>query len=445
MLSIGVWSLLLANRRIIAASSDGAITDDARHHRIDAPHPTVSTGLKPYTFSQTQYGLTALYDPQELSRYRKEHGLQVDTSARPPFASDEPPLTLLPISSGGHSPTKTAFSSPEPQAAAVSAHDRSETPIVYPRLDTQPQETAHSANFVEFGEGRNLDLYPLYLQDSGVYHGYGAHGYPPQSGNYGYQQTVIGIQASPAFSHYGPQYTSFHPITPSGNSAYRAPMQTEPTMTATSAPTFPRALQEAFARTYPTGMDQSTMISQLAGYGLAGVSAEDRFAFDVPVAGRYEARHHDHSTHASQLSQAAPLQGHLGYLTAHPSSAMTAVIHPATESFPSSTIDAPPDSMVSPANGTSRTAQQQRLLDMPQDRQAFRFAETPGYGTVLTATRGGRHSSLPMQSEAFRAFEAGSKYLGPELDGSGKPRQTPKKARNALRGFPKQSRGNFRQ
>lgn len=443
MLSASFCSLLAADRRVTAASSNGATADVARDQCTDPPHPTVTTGLRPYTFSQTQYGLTALYDPQELSRYRKEHGLQVDTSARPPFESDEPPLTLLPISSGGHSPTKAAFSFLEPQAGVLPEHDRSETPIVYPRLDSQPRGDTHTATLVQSDEGRNLDLYPLYLQNPGMYQGYGAHGYPPHLGNYEYQQNIIGMQTNQAFSHDGLQYTPFHPITPSGNSAYRAPMLTGPTMTATFAPSFPRALQTS-ARTYTLGMDQPTMISQLAGYGLAGASAEDRFASDGPVIGQYEARHHAHSTHATQFSQAAPLQGHVGYLTAHPSSAMTSGIHPAMESLSSSAIGAPHAPMVSSANETVRTAQPQRLLDMAQDRQTFRYPEITGYRTVPTATRGGRHTSLPMQSEAFRAFEAGCKNLRAELESNGKPRQTPKKARNALRGFTKQPRGNFR-
>ncbi|KAJ9122247.1 hypothetical protein QFC22_001667 [Naganishia vaughanmartiniae] len=68
-----------------------------------------SNGLNPVKFTQTEYGLMPIYDPQELSRYRKEHGLVSDDGSSRTEPSREPPLALLPLSSGGHSPTHASF------------------------------------------------------------------------------------------------------------------------------------------------------------------------------------------------------------------------------------------------------------------------------------------------------------------------------------------------
>jgi hypothetical protein len=114
-----------------------------------------------------------IYDPQELSRYRKEHGLVSDDGSSRTEPSQEPPLTLLPLSSGGHSPTRASFqlgpAAPYDGHTDQNAAD-SPGPFTYMPLHNtsrRPSDMIGQPSQGHSPEARSSNLYPLYLQDMG--------------------------------------------------------------------------------------------------------------------------------------------------------------------------------------------------------------------------------------------------------------------------------------
>ena len=170
---------------------------------------------------------------------------------------------------------------------------------------------------------------------------------------------------------------------------------------------------------------------------------EADFVAGVPVVAQNDARYHDQVPYECQYPQAVPTREDFGHLSVHPSYTVTSNLYPESRNPSSTSVSY--GMMMPPGSGMIHTAQQQRSSTMPQDHQPAGKAESKSQRTLPLATRGGRHPSLPMQSEAFRAFEAGSNNLGAEPESHGRSRHNPKKGRNASRGFPRHPRGNFRQ
>jgi hypothetical protein len=428
---------LLANVKLTAMPQAPNAMALAQERLVESQPPRVaSNGLKPHTFLNGDFGLTAVYDPQDLSKYRRDHGLQVDTRAPPALPSNEPPLTLLPISSGGHSPTKSANS----------PLDQSDEPIIYAHISRQPQrEDDHQSNLAQTYEGQNQHLYPLYHQDPNEqYYGYGLNAYQAESRQEGYQQSHTGIQSSHALGYSAAQYASHDHVTPSGNSAYRAPMQIESTMAANPEQRIAEAMHGLPAGMYAADQGQPTMISQLAGYGHAAAPSEDQFV-SVPAALEHqESRYFNPAPFGLQYSNTAQYPGNFGQPVLYTPVSATPAMYPSNAPFvPPPAITTP--GMPTTGNDLVRTAQQQRSMGMSQDRQAPRQGEGIHYRSVPRSVSGGRQQSLPMQAVAFMASEAGAEYLAFEAERGARLRQTSKKSRGMTRGVSRPPRGGFQQ
>ncbi len=76
------------------------------HHQATASHGGEGNGeIKPTSFQLSPQGLIMQYDPEQLRQYSQQRNLSIYESTTPaPAVDTTPPVTLLPLRYGGHSP-----------------------------------------------------------------------------------------------------------------------------------------------------------------------------------------------------------------------------------------------------------------------------------------------------------------------------------------------------
>jgi hypothetical protein len=412
-------------------------------------YPTVTTnGLRPVKFTQTQFGLMPIYDAQELSRYRRENGLHHNPTAGPLHPSSDPPVALLPLSSGGHSPTRLSFSAVAPGMMAVPFEDRPAQVITHDHLVTQAPPPQLQNTFDEYSTTQSPgahgpDFHPYYLQNpSGQMQEYGGmHGYGPMH-DYHPQITDARVQPPPTArlmehvpAYPGGQYPAMDHITPSGNSAYRAPMQLEPTPVERHTARGPRANPPPHLVLDP---NRPTLISQLAGFEHF---SEQAMLSHPPGLDYQDARYQDAPPFAHQYAMSIQQQppAH-GLPVVYPASAnmsgqnaTPAAIHPGLNVGAQGIDDHATRISQYPRRDSLMQTKHETDAQAPLPQLSTDHASNPPVSATALA---GRYPSLPMQSAAFTAATG--------LVVHERSAKTGRKARGMMRGAQGQGRGVLR-
>jgi hypothetical protein len=404
-------------------------------------YPVVTaSGLQPRKFSQTQYGLMPIYDPQELSKYRRQHGLHLSPIATGAQPNNEPPLPLLPLSSGGHSPTRLSFSAIAPDLMNMPSVEASTQSVVYGHYtSTQPQTTQardppERYTTLQSPEASASGIYPIYLQNpAGQMYEYGSmHDYHPQAMEEVQQQSFGDRMMGQAPAYPGGHYPEADQVTPSGNSAYRAPMQLEPTVVdrrmTRGNPPAPLALEP----------NRPTLISQLAGYQHY---SDHGMISPPPGFGQQDARLYNAPPFAHQYPVAAQ-QAHQAPPVAYPASAnMSGTYLP--HAVPVHGADT---GITNYGRRASQAPRRDSLMQPPhetyqQDPPPQLSTDTTSQPSVPAIAISGRYPPLPMQSAAFQAATG---VVVNERGAKGGSGSAGRKSRGMVRGSQGQTRGAFR-
>jgi hypothetical protein len=241
----------------------------------------------------------------------------------------------------------------------------------------------------------------------------------------------------------GAHYPASDHITPSGNFAYRAPMQLEPTNADRQSGRDPRGGPPAHLS---VDAIRPTLISQLVGYGQSAAFPDNSIVSPPPGLGHQDTRYYgtvpfEHQHPLQQQGQS------YGQSLVHPPSTNASGLYVPTAPVP------PPNTVGLPSSSgyTAPTSHAHRSESlMPPSfvtnslhAQPSQLSTDVTLAPSMSATAGvGRFHPLPTQSVAFRA--ALGLGAGQIDERGGRGGHTGRKARGMARGTQGQSRGTFR-